>query len=108
MKTPRPVWPQINRMMVFAIFLGAAGIIGAKFWPEIEKLNRLKIQTQALEIREAQLRLTRDRLRDEYQRLRDDPEYVEIVARDRLDLVRPGETVFRFVDRPPASSKPVN
>jgi cell division protein FtsB len=86
-------------MMVFSISLGMLGIIGAKFWPEIEKLNRLHVQTRALAIREAQLQLARDRLRKDYKRLRDDSEYIELVARDRLDLLKPGETVFRFVDR---------
>lgn len=87
-------------MMVFGISFGVIGIIGAKFWPEVEKLTRLHLRTQALEIREAQLRLTRDRLREEYLRLKDDPEYLELVARDRMDLLRPGETVIRFVAQP--------
>lgn len=86
--------------MVFGISFGALGIIGAKFWPEVEKLNRLHLRTQALEIREAQLRLTRNRLREEYLRLKDDPEYLELVSRDRLDLLRPGETVVRFISQP--------
>lgn len=96
---PSP-WRRVNRMMVFAIFLGVLGIIGAKFWPEVEKLNHLQVRTQALEIREAQLRLTRDRLREESIRLKEDPEYFELVVRDRLDLMRSGETVYRFVNRP--------
>lgn len=32
----------------------------------------------------------------ELKALREDPEYLEIHARDRLDLCRDGETVFRF------------
>jgi cell division protein FtsB len=100
-RASRSDWHRINRMMIFGISLGMLGIIGAKFWPEVEKLNRLHVQTRALAIREAQLSLTRDRLRKEYERIRDDSEYLELVARDRLDLLKPGETVFRFVDRKP-------
>lgn len=99
LRVSRSDWHRINRMMIFGISLGVLGIIGAKFWPEIEKLNRLHVQTRALAIREAQLQLTRDRLRTEFERLRDDPEYFELVARDRLDLLKPGESVFRFVNR---------
>ena len=28
--------------------------------------------------------------------LQNDPSYLEILARDKLDLMKPGETIFRF------------
>jgi cell division protein FtsB len=35
--------------------------------------------------------------------LKTDPGYLEMIARDRLDLMKEGETVFRL--EPPASAK---
>ncbi|MEO0445561.1 MAG: septum formation initiator family protein [Verrucomicrobiota bacterium] len=87
------------------IFLGSLGIVAAKFWPEIQKLRRLEDRTAELLRQAHSLELERDRLREEYRLLRDDLDYLEAVARDRLDLAKPGETVFRFV--PPRRSSEV-
>ena len=52
--------------------------------------------------REQQL-LTRN-LREE-ELLKHDPEYIGIVARDRLDLMREGETIYRIEPPKPDKSK---
>ncbi len=41
------------------------------------------------------------RLREEAQRLRDDPTAIEEIARRELGLIRPGERVFIIKDLPP-------
>jgi len=92
--------------MILLISVGSISIVAAKFWPEIVKLNDLRVQCEVLLIKEAQLQTQRDLLHKEYLRLRDDPDYLEIIARDRLDLHKPGETIFRFVDPPPDDATP--
>ena len=49
------------------------------------------------------LRQENDRLRDQIDRLTDDPATIESVAREELGLIRPGELVFvvKDVDRKP-------
>jgi cell division protein FtsB len=39
--------------------------------------------------------------------LKHDPEYVGMIARDRLDLMQEGETIYR-IGAPPASSRRPN
>jgi len=50
----------------------------------IEKIRRLAAENKAL--------------REEIDRLRNDPEYVEYVARRELNLVRENEIIYRFND----------
>jgi cell division protein FtsB len=38
--------------------------------------------------------------------LKTDPAYLEIMARDRLDLMKEGETVFRLEPAPANKNKP--
>jgi cell division protein FtsB len=37
--------------------------------------------------------------------LKTDPTYLETMARDRLDLMKEGETIFRLEQLPPSKSK---
>ena len=48
---------------------------------------------------EEKLEGERNKARDQERQiylLENDPEYVEIIARDKLDLMKEGETVFRY------------
>jgi cell division protein FtsB len=53
----------------------------------------------------AAIRAENARLRDEMQRLRDDPAAIEEIARRDLGLIRPGEKLFIIRDLPPAAAR---
>lgn len=50
-------------------------------------------------------RADNERLRDEAQRLRDEPAAIEEIARDELGLIRPGERLFIVKDVPPREER---
>lgn len=46
------------------------------------------------------------RLLREKNLLKTDPEYIENIARDKLDLMKPGETIYRLDNKPTAQKMP--
>ena len=98
------VWNFLIRLIsVLLVFVGITVII-CFFMPKLQKKKELDSrledlnkqiaeQTQLLNMRTRQI----DWLKD--------PEYVETLARDRLDLMKPGETIIRL-EPPPASGAP--
>lgn len=65
-------------------------------WPMFEKGEELKREVIHKDQLIAQAERERDALLDEYRALLSDPAAVEREARDRLNLAREGETIFRF------------
>lgn len=61
------------------------------------RLYQLKQQIKASEARIEALRAENARLEAERQRLLDDPEYLEQVAREKYRMAKPGEKVYRVV-----------
>jgi cell division protein FtsB len=63
--------------------------------PQFSKRKEQEVQIETLKSQiEQQQQLLNRRLREE-SLLKNDPEYIGMIARDRLGLMREGETVFR-------------
>jgi cell division protein FtsB len=99
------IWYSLNRFLFTFIVLTVAAVVGFHFLPEVStrreqeaRVNRLKTEVE----REQQL-LARN-LREE-ELLKHDPEYIGIIARDRLDLMKEGETIYRIEPPKPDKSK---
>lgn len=97
------IWQRLSKLMLALLFLCVVTAVLRLFIPEIERRNQL--EQQALHYEELRTgkagRLAQ--LQKEYDLLRNDREYLEAVARDRLDLMRDGETIFRL-ERPSDAS----
>lgn len=63
--------------------------------PQVRELQRLETELKQVEAREQETMALKDRKSRELAALRNDPEYLELMARDRLDLYEPGERIFR-------------
>lgn len=87
--TPQRKWGTVvwGLVIVYLVFSGNRGL-----W-NLYKLHEEKIKLSE-EI--TQLRSDIDRHRTEYQTLEKDPRLVEKQAREELNLVKPGETVYMF------------
>jgi len=79
------------------------------FYPVIQKTHRLqtdkaKIQSAIVKAQEQQ-----QQLQLETEHMKSDPAYVEHIARDKLNMGRPGETIIRFdpYQTAPADSRSV-
>lgn len=85
-----------NGFLLAVILLATALILCLSYLPQKnayeKKLGELAEAKQREEQAESQL----DYLRVKLDAIKNDPVYLEIQARDRLQLYRPGETIFRI------------
>ncbi|MDP8266908.1 MAG: septum formation initiator family protein [Candidatus Aceula meridiana] len=83
-----------NPILLFVIAL----FILIAFLPSYTKMQDLKARNLRYEKEIQDLSLERDQMIYERQRLENDPEYREKVAREEMGLIRKGEKVYRFVN----------
>lgn len=77
--------------------------LGVYGWQGVVRLRQVRQQLETLERDNATLRQQAERLTQMVDRLRNDPTYLEQIAREEQGMVRPGETVLKFPPRDPAS-----
>ena len=91
-----PTFAILNKALIALVLVGAIVLAVVFLRPEME-------QQQVVDAEIADLVQVRDaarKTRDDHQRkldwVRNDPEYLELVARDVLDLYTPGEVILRL------------
>ena len=97
MSTPsEPLFASLNKVLIALVLVGAVTLAVVFLRPEMA-------QQQVVDAEIADLVQVRDaarKTRDDHQRkldwVRNDPEYLELVARDVLDLYTPGEVILRL------------
>ena len=94
----RDIWQRLSQLMVACLFLLILAAILRIFWPEIERHRELSAEVHRLEtIRDKRLQSVAElQRRNEW--MLTDKEYLESVARDRLDMAHSDEVVVR-IDR---------
>ena len=99
------IWPSLNRFLLTLIAVVVLTAIGYRMMPEISRRKDQEAKIEALKtlIKEQQQKLARY-TREEYL-LKYDPEYPGIIARDRLDLMKAGETIYRLEPPRPDPSR---
>jgi cell division protein FtsB len=90
------VWQRLNRVLRVLLFVGAWLVIISLFVPQYKKMNlgRADIDNLQAQVNEQKTLLARQTR--EVNLLKTDATYLETIARDRLDLMKEGETVFRL------------
>jgi cell division protein FtsB len=96
------VWQRLNSILRVLLVLALVLVIVSLFLPQSKKLTQSrgeidKLQGQVTEQKTLLARQTR-----EVNLLKTDPVYLETMARDRLDLMKEGETIFRLEQLPAA------
>ncbi len=90
------IWHSLNRFLFVLIVLTVLATIGYRMLPEIGKRkeqNARVDELQALVEKEKQALASNQRIEN---LLTHDREYVGLIARDRLDLADPKETIYRL------------
>ena len=88
-----------NRIMIFPLILIWGGLflisndMGIVKWYQLRK-ERNRIQAEIDQFIQNEAILT-----DELDRLKNDEEYMKKIALEKLHMVKPGEKVFRVIDR---------
>jgi hypothetical protein len=89
------------RKLAFVAFCISIGfVVVATAFPQLRELEKLEGKLELAKDREATVLADREYHQVEYRALREDPEFLEIHARDRLDYYREGERVYKFRREP--------
>jgi cell division protein FtsB len=86
----------VNRLVFAALCMAGGFVVVAAALPEKRQLNALEEKLREAQAREAAVKTRKDDRLAEYRSLKEDPAYLELQARDRLDVCRDGERVLRF------------
>jgi cell division protein FtsB len=90
------VWRRLNRILLVLLIIAIWLVIVSFFVPPYKKLmqSRAEIDNLQQQVNEQQSLLARQTR--EVNLLKTDVTYLETIARDRLDLMKEGETIFRL------------
>ena len=86
----------LNRTVVSLLALGVGVVVVASAVPERKRLSEKELELRETLAREVEMKAERDADAVHYQALKNDPQYLEERARDRLDYCRPNERVLRI------------
>ena len=78
------------------LFVGAI-VVFVAFLPSYTQLQDLKQKNQQFEQQIIDNKAKYLELKEEKRRLIEDPEYLERIAREKMGLIREGETIYRIV-----------
>jgi cell division protein FtsB len=98
------VWQRMTRIVRALLILAAILIIVSLFLPQHKKLQDSHAEVEALKEKVSEQKMILARQTREVNLLINDPEYLAMIARDRLDLMKPGETIFRL-EQPEAAKR---
>src|SRR5437870_9431865 len=100
------VWQRLNRILFVLLIIAIWLVIVSLFVPPYKKLmqSRTEIDNLQQQVNEQQTLLAQQTRKVNL--LKTDVSYLETIARDRLDLMKEGETIFRL-ETARAQNKPV-
>ena len=90
------VWNVVNRILTLLVIAGFLVMLALWFYPEVQKRNTLAADLEQKNEDLSKEQLLRKKREREKFLLENDPDYIEAIARDRLDLMKEGETIFRL------------
>ena len=90
------VWQRLNRILRILLFLAIWLVIVSLFAPPYKKLRASRAEIDNLQAQVNEQKTLLARQTREVTLLKTDATYLETIARDRLDLMKEGETIFRL------------
>ena len=90
------IWQQLNRILRVLLIVAGALVLVSLFIPQSKRLSQSRSEIDQLQAQVSEQKVLLARQTREVSLLKTDAEYLEIFARDRLDLMKEGETIFRL------------
>jgi len=90
------VWQRLNRVLGVLLFVAIWLVIVSLFVPPYKKLTQSRAEIDNLQAQVNEQKTLLARHTREVTLLQTDTTYLETIARDRLDLMKEGETIFRL------------
>ena len=87
----------MGKSKIIVLFVLGLVLLGIIFIPGYLKIRRLAKQNKELEKQIEETQQANRRLKEEHQKLINDPLYLEKVAREKLGVVRKGEVVYKVL-----------
>ena len=103
------VWQRLNRVLRFLLVVAIWLVIVSLFLPPYKKLKQSRGEIDSLQAKVNEQKILLARNTREVSLLKTDATYLETIARDRLDLMKEGETIVRLeAGRPGKSARSKN
>jgi cell division protein FtsB len=99
------VWQRLNRVLRVLLVVAIWLVIISLFVPPYKKMSLSRAEIEALQAQVNEQKTLLARQTREVSLLKTDTVYLETIARDRLDLMKEGETIFRLEPVRAAKSK---
>ncbi len=99
---PRGDWIRslLNKILYLLVFVAAFILLICWFLPLVKEQQRQQHALQGLKQQVEQEKINYNKQTKKLTLLQSDPAYIELLARDKLDLMKPGETIFRMDPAP--------
>ena len=94
------IWDKLSKLFLFLVFVACVLIVFLWYLPLIQKNQRYRKETLALDARIAEQEKNGRQLKISIDSLQNDPRTVERLARERLNWAKSNEMVVRF-EQPP-------
>jgi cell division protein FtsB len=95
------IWQRLNSILRVLLVVASVLVIVSLFLPPYKKLRQSRGEIENLQSQVNDQKMLLARQTREVNLLKTDPTYLETMARDRLDLMKEGETIFRLEQLPP-------
>jgi cell division protein FtsB len=93
------IWQRLNRVLRVLLFIALGFIVISLFVPPYNRLKQSRNDIERLQSLVNDQKVFLARQTREVNLLMTDATYLETIARDRLDLMKAGETIFRLESR---------
>jgi cell division protein FtsB len=99
---PRDDWIRsfLTRILYLLVLVAAFILLICWFLPLVKERQRQQHALQDLKQQVEQEKANYNKQSKKLTLLQNDPAYTELLARDKLDLMKPGETIFRMESGP--------
>ena len=93
------IWQRMNHVLRVLLFIAVWLLIISFFLPPYKKLNQNRAEIDQLQAQLTEQQTLLARQTKQVTLLKSDPTYLETIARDSLELMKEGETIFRLESR---------
>lgn len=94
------IWQRMNHVLRILLLIAVWLLIISAFLPPYKKLSQSRAEIEQLQSQLTEEKALLARQTKQVALLKSDPAYLETIARDKLDLMKPGEMIFRLERRP--------
>ncbi len=90
------IWQQMNRILRVLLFMAVWLLVVSFFLPPYKRLQQGRAEIEKLQSQLSDQKTLLARQTREITLLKTDPTFLETIARDKLDVMKEGESIFRL------------